>query len=550
MGNMKTVATIASLLLTSIMCIAPAKGVTLRYALILGNNVGVDINGHEPFPPLVHSEKEALKIRDKLARLANFDAGTTRTQVLTGATRRDVERAIGKLITQKKRDEKTFGPHQTIFLFYFTGHGLHGELLLEDGPLESPKIGDLFRVMAADFSIGVFDACYSGSLKSAAFNEKGLEPVPGLDLFRELPEEVLSAEGSVWYVSSGPGQVSYEDANLGGVFTHFFGEALEHADREGPGITLERIWDYTREKTVEFTTQKRRPQVPERFISKLKSSTPLYFSFPIQRSATLVLSASMEGRFLLSYANGHLTEVFQKPKDKEVKLAVYPGKARLMRYHSGNHRTIKEFTLERDRTVVLHHLPEEAPDSAVGERSVDLWEKGLGTDQLLTASTVTKGLSALIGARYGFVYATSEALLAPHNVFLSGRLDYAHLVLDLAIGYGYDTNTYKDWRYRAHALAFEASVGFGFDLKQIRLQLSGALQVSEMWQLTNDYRERRSFSLVTPLALGILFPTARRVLFELDVWGGPARCPEVSIDKTVAWHAAAGITLSVYYRFR
>ena len=547
---MKTIVYIAVLMLTSFLCIAPAGAVTLRYALIMGNNVGVDINGNQPFPPLMHSEREALKLKQRLVRFANFDATTRRTKVLIGATKRDFERVIEELVAQKKRDTKTLGAHKTLFFFYFTGHGLQKELLLDDGPLQSSEIGELFRVMEADFSIGIFDACYSGSLQDTAFETKGLTPIPGLDLFRELPEEVISAEGSVWYVSSGPGQVSYEDTNLGGVFTHFFTEALERAEREGPGITLDRIWDYTREKTVEFTTSKRYPQVPERFISKLRSSTPLYFSFPLERTATLVLSESMEGRFILSYANGHLTEAFHKAKDKEMRLAVYPGTARLMLIKSGTHRVINNLSLSEGSTIVLHQFPEEAPVNDIGERTVDLWEKGLGTDRMLTASTVARGVSALLGVGYGFTYTPEDALLPLHTVYLSSRLDYAHLVFDMLLGYGYDTNTYDNWGYTAHALTVGMSGGYGFDLKSIRLEIGVDVAVANIWQVFADSQKRHRVSLVSALALGVLFPTFSSVLFELSAWGGPTRCPEVGIEKTMVWRFSAGAMLSLFYRFR
>ena len=76
-------------------------------------------------------------------------------------------------------------------------------------------------------------------------------------MIRDLPSEVLSANGSIWYVSSGSGQPSYEDDQLGGVFTHFFIEALEKAEQDGPGITLERIWQYVRKAPPQPDGQKR-----------------------------------------------------------------------------------------------------------------------------------------------------------------------------------------------------------------------------------------------------------------------------------------------------
>ena len=233
----------------------------------------------------MHAEREAALLRKKLVKFSNFDPSSKRTRLLTGATRDEVKAAIRSLLKKKKSDQKAFGRIDSLFLFYFTGHGLNGRLLLEDGALFAEEIGEFFSSINADFSVGIFDACYAGSLDTAALASKGIHSAPGLNLFRELPEEVLSAEGRIWYVSSSREQESYEDERLGGVFTHFFMEALERADSNGPGITLESIWQYTRANTVEYTQQRKRMQVPEQYIAKLRSSAPIYFSFPMARSS-------------------------------------------------------------------------------------------------------------------------------------------------------------------------------------------------------------------------------------------------------------------------
>src|SRR6185503_17838489 len=99
---------------------------------------------------------------------------------------------------------------------------------------------------------------------------KGVRPTPGLNIFRELPEDNLAAEGSMWFVSSAPTEASYEDTELGGVFTHYFIEALEHADSYGPGITVDGIWRYASTNTVRYTTSKDRKQTPQEVVTRLK----------------------------------------------------------------------------------------------------------------------------------------------------------------------------------------------------------------------------------------------------------------------------------------
>jgi hypothetical protein len=199
--------------------------------------------------------------------------------------------------------------------------------------------------------------------------------VPGLNLFRALPKDMLSARGNVWLVSSSPTQVSYEDQRLGGVFTHFFLEALERAEPDGPGITLERIWNYARSETVIYTTARDRPQTPKQIVSKLESSAPIYFSFPSARDARPVLSASVRGRFLLAYQGGHVSELIEKQEGETVALDVYPGRARLL-FVAPEGRTEHELEL-RSRSVTRIEetaAPQQPPTfhrvghDAVGER--------------------------------------------------------------------------------------------------------------------------------------------------------------------------------------
>lgn len=52
-----------------------------------------------------------------------------------------------------------------------------------------------------------------------------MTPIPGFDLLRELPDDTLNVSGSVWMFSSGAEEISIEDKELGGVFTHYFIEA-------------------------------------------------------------------------------------------------------------------------------------------------------------------------------------------------------------------------------------------------------------------------------------------------------------------------------------
>jgi hypothetical protein len=150
-----------------------------------------------------------------------------------------------------------------------------------------------------------------------------------VNLFHEMPEEVLMAEGSVWLVSSRANDPSYEDRTLGGVFTHFFMEALEKAPADGVGITLDSIWNYARRKTVDYTSSRQRRQTPEQVVARLRTRGPMYFSFPMARTARLVLDEGLAGNVVLEYGDGQLVDTMYKQVGRRQELRVFPGPARI-----------------------------------------------------------------------------------------------------------------------------------------------------------------------------------------------------------------------------
>ncbi len=547
---MKTISILIAFSILLVGFVQSSSAMTIRYALVLGNNVGVDADGKQPFPPLKHAENEARKLKKRLVGLSNFDSSNARTRLLVGATREQLKAAVHALVRQREKDEQLLGKVDTLFLFYFTGHGLQERLLLHDGPISANELGELFNSMGADFSVGVFDACYSGSLDDEALAVKGIDPTPGLNLFRELPEEVLSAEGSIWYVSSGPGQASYEDEKLGGIFTHFFIEALGRAEREGPGITLDRIWQYASKNTVEYTSARNRQQVPQQFISRLKSSSPIYFSFPLKRSATLVLSESIAGEFALAYAEGHLTEVIQKKTGEPREVAIYPGRARLMMIKDEGGFFQKEFNLAPGGELILSHIPEEAPRTAVGQQSRRLWEKGLSAEKTVTATRVGPGLTILGGLGYELDLASKEVLLPRHHFSLGARFDYSDILAGFRVGYGYDQRNFAAWEYRLDAVLGEIHAGYGWDLGPLRLNAAATFGLSHIIQEYGNGNTRKGWQYRPGAQVGLLYPRNTPFVGEFFIHAGPTRSPGAGEKSENIWHFSGGAGLAVYYRLK
>jgi hypothetical protein len=511
--------------------------------------MGVDETGKEPFPPLLHAEQEAKRLKNRLVGVSNFDASKKRTKLLLNATRAQIKKAFHDLAEQKKKDEALFEEMESIFLLYYTGHGLSGRLLLADGPLSSKSLANLFNLVGADFSVGVFDACYAGSLDSV-LQEKGIRATRGFNMIPDLPQDVLSAKGSIWYVSSGAGQPSYEDKELGGVFTHFFIEALEEADKEGPGITLDRIWQYAREKTVAYTAAHNRVQIPEQLVARLRAKAPVYFSFPIPRDATLILSEKLHGKFALSYANGHLVEVFEKEPGVREEVAVYPGSARLMILDSPSSGTAQyEFTLAKGGKLVLHTMPESAPKPEIGQRANPLFTKGVGVESQFAATAIEPALSLMMGAGYGITFADKEMLHPRHRFSIPVRLDRLPFILELDITYGFDKRKYPAWTYKAHL--FGAAVRGGYRWKMGGFQPSVGIGTSfgHIWQQFDTAGEEKGgWQVHLKGNAGLVFPSNGVLFLELIGEIGPLYSPGSGIDAKSGWNIAGGIALAGYFR--
>jgi len=531
-----------------VLCLAalatPAAAVTLRYALIVGNNRGFD--AAEPLPALTHAESEARRLRDQLVELSNFSPSPERTVLLLGATRHQLRKAVETLAKVRARDVSALGQADTVFAFFFTGHGLRGRLLLDDGAIGGEELGGMFRQMNADFTMAMVDACYSGSLDPELLKQKGIEPTPGLNLFRELPEEVLSAKGSVFFVSSGPDQPSYEDETLGGVFTHFFIEGLGKAERDGPGITLERIWDYAREHTVEYTAARKRRQTPQQWIASLQSKGPMYFSFPLERSASLVLAPALAGTFVLSYAGSGHTEVIEKRSGLARELAVFPGRARLMIVEGGALLAQDELALETRATVLVRSNLDPVPRAGLGQTKQQLWEKGFAGEQV-EALRLSRAPTLLAGAGYALGGYQAGVLAPVHTPYVAARLDYGRLSAVLGLGLGIREEQFPSWRYRVHTGLGELQVGPAFELGPVRIGARALIGAGPTLQRFEDGKEREAWLLQPGASLGALVPIGPMYL-ELAARGGALYTLGAGAEASRLWRPWIGGGLGVWFQ--
>lgn len=524
----------------------PATAVTLRYAIVVGNNVGLDPSKGS-LPSLRHAEREARELFGRLIECCNFDPRGDRTILLVRPKREDLIRAASEIRSRMSEDAAHYGDVETFFAFFFTGHGLDGRLLLADGAVSKEQLGGLFREINADLTLGVFDACFSGSLDPSSLLAKGLRPTPGINVFRELPEEVLNAEGSVWFVSSGREEPSYEDGKLGGVFTHFLIEALGTAEADGPGISLDRIWAYARAKTASYTAERNRPQHPERIVSRMREQASIFFSFPEPRDAELQLGAEVSGTFLLSYREGHLTERIVKEVGRRMHLAVYSGPASLTRVEGGRPLHRETLLFNRGSTVVLQSVSAAPPDASLGRAVQGLWVKGFG-DQTLRADAIDAHGTLSLGPAYGQRLGPSGRLVPRHAMGAEVRYDRGPLVLEGQLAYVRGGEAFEAWGYRIHGFGVEARGGLAVDLGAVRL--SGLLAVGggPLVQVYLDGAVRGSGYFSTSAVLSAAYVVSDLIVIRAAIQTGPLWSRGAGIEAPGDWSFTLGGSLAAMLR--
>lgn len=295
---------------------AAARAETHRMALVIGVNRGDPGHGLED---LRHAESDALELAGALQAYGGVADGGLK--VLTG-----VEATHDAIFEAAKvlRDTHAAAPADAVFSLFYTGHGVEGGLFTaEPGRLLTPDdISDLLTLPGAGLRVGFFDACHSGALAPDvdAVLPKGAEPT-GFNPLEELPVRP-GGTGHIIISSSGAGQRSYEDPELGGLFSHYFVEAFTHAAPGRVAVDLDTLVTYAIQHTRATAARRGRRQEPE-VVELTRRSDPIFYAFPSQPDARVILTPDVEGCVLVRHAGSQL----------EARLD--PAHQRTARIHSG-----------------------------------------------------------------------------------------------------------------------------------------------------------------------------------------------------------------------
>jgi len=218
---------------------AYAQSRQVRIGLIAGNNLGHDSN-HK----LRYAEAEVTRLSELLRTSGDFDTVVT----LRGANRRDIENSLLQ-VRRKLETAKTEG-NQTLFLFYYSGHGDNEALELgsERFPLRDLR-GYLEQLTSADVRVAFVDACQSGALTGV----KGGRRAPGFEVRLADPGQV---KGMAIVTSSTANEFSQESDELqGSFFSHSIMSGLRGAadtSRDGQ-VTLSEVYQFAFKRTLAST---------------------------------------------------------------------------------------------------------------------------------------------------------------------------------------------------------------------------------------------------------------------------------------------------------
>jgi Caspase domain len=221
--------------------IAPARAQSrqVRLGLVAGNNAGKD-----PARSLRYAEDEVGRLADLLRNTGDFDDIVT----LRGASRAEIEKGLVE-VRQKLAAAKADG-NQTLFLFYYSGHGDNEALEIgsERLPLRDLR-GYLEQLSAADVRVAFVDACQSGALTGV----KGGRRAPGYEVRLADPGQV---KGMAIVTSSTSNEFSQESDDLKG---SFFSQSIMAglrgaADSSHDGqVTLSEVYQFAFKRTLAST---------------------------------------------------------------------------------------------------------------------------------------------------------------------------------------------------------------------------------------------------------------------------------------------------------
>lgn len=527
----------------ALLLVGSARASTMRYALIVGTNVGVDARGTAEVP-LRHAEREALAVRDALVAHSGFDAQGPRTLVLTRPSRAELLGAVAELRAVIAADNRDYPAHDVLFLLYYSGHGAEKSLLLRDGVLPATVLNSAVATLGAKVRVLIFDACHSASLDNGRAVAKGVVREPGFALSRALPEDDLNAAGAVWLAASAGD--AYEDPDRGSFFSRAFVESLTKARHDGVGITIEAIGEYVRRRTIELARRAFDVEQVPVIRYDISTSGPLRLAWQPQSSATLVIGGGLSGTLGIRYDDGGQSSL-HKVAGEVVEQAVNPGHIRVLQLGGGPPRLIHDLTLAPGGRAVIGVREAAAPALSFGRSMFAATRKGADDFEPAgvnaTAAVERDATTVFVGAELHWAGGADHVLAPPWIVSAVARLERGPWLARFGVGVGVDGGEFPSWSYDAKALLGSLQLGYGLDVWRLRLSPFVAFSGGQVWQSFGDGASRRARVVSVTGGVTAALEVARGVAVELSLDAGARESAGLAQGSTYRWTAAWGVAI-------
>jgi hypothetical protein len=289
------------------LCAAPA-GATDRFAVIIGNNVGLPSE-----VPLRYAEDDAEKIHGVLGELGGFSPENM--VLLKGA---GAEAARGALIAtnDRIRSRVADGKGQAILVVFYSGHADATALHLGSSRLDLEELKQLVRGSASNFRLLLVDSCRSGALTRVKGGGILAEPLAG--------------EGVVFLTSSSSNEDAQESDEIrGSFFTHYLVSGLlGSADENGDGrVTLQEAYRHAFENTLRASSRTQAGLQHPTFHYDIRGKGDVVLTAPVERLADRAVLSFPPGGTYLVLAAGQGTVVAEMPATHRTRtLSLRPGR--------------------------------------------------------------------------------------------------------------------------------------------------------------------------------------------------------------------------------
>jgi hypothetical protein len=397
---------------------APAHGAERRIALLVAHPFG-----GERLQPLRYTANDLERMRDVLTTFGDFAPGDV--MVSFGD---DAESVVDRFdeVHDRVRAAQAAGD-RTVFLFYFSGHAMDGELRLGDTRLPLTDVKRLTESSGATLRLAIIDACRSGSLTRIKGATKGEPVAVGVD-------DSSAETGLVVITASSEAEDAQEsDEVQGSFFTWYFTSGLRGAaDVSGDGeVSLSEAYNHAYNGTVVATVGSRGGVQHPSYRFDLRGAGDVVLTDLRRGDSGLVFPAELQGEFVVFDPRRKVVVAeLDKTDSRPVRVALAPGDY-VVKKREADHLLLGRFGVGSSASTPV--------DLAAMKRVAfaDDYAKGLvitaGDLRVHTSYRLTAGLGG-----QSFLSAPARREYFPTLGLVWAQMDFDNLIAD-GLGLRFDT---------------------------------------------------------------------------------------------------------------